>query len=441
MSRFGWKQRALIIPPLLLGSLFLALAPSMKAEPTIAKQTAGKKVVRVLKVTPRNIQPTAIGYGHTKPAYEWEAQSELDGTVTWITDELRDGTVIAKNTTVLRLDPSAYELSISRLQAEIEVTKLKDKTILESLKIAEMNYHIQKAEYERSVRLSKTGSISETEKDRANRELLNSQQQLQSLKNSLIINQAERQVLEAQLDLAERDLQHTEIKAPFDLRITEKMVGIAEYVSKGEILFKADGIDAVEVNVQFPLGKMRPLRRSRGQDKLSNTIHSDLEAKVELKAGDKTITWQARVDRSGGTIDAQTQSQSIVVTIDNPYEQAVPGQKPPLIRDTFVKVTLKAPVLKNQTIIPVNAIHNGNVYIVNSEGKLEFRPIEVDFVQEQIVVIRSGLKPDDRVVLSRLFPAVEGMSLKPQPDKNIEEWLNKTTGFNITKAKKREGKS
>ena len=84
MSRFGWKQRVLIIPPLLLGSLFLALAPGMKAEPPTANQAAGKKVVRVLTISPRKIQPTAIGYGHTKPVHEWEAQAELDGTVTWI---------------------------------------------------------------------------------------------------------------------------------------------------------------------------------------------------------------------------------------------------------------------------------------------------------------------------------------------------------------------
>ena len=186
---------------------------------------------------------------------------------------------------------------------------------------------------------------------------------------------------------------------------------------------------------------MRPLRRTIEQNKPSNTIHSDLEAKVELEAGDNIIAWQGRVDRSGGSIDAQTQSQSIVVIIDKPYEQAVPGKKPPLIRDTFVKVTLKAPVLNNQILIPVNAIHNDNVYTVNSEGRLEIKPIEVDFIQEQIAVIRSGLKPDDKVVLSRVFPAVEGMSLKPQPDKHIEEWLNKITGFGITQAKKREAES
>ncbi|MDV7104604.1 MFP transporter [Vibrio sp. TH_r3] len=410
----------------------LILAPAMKAEPPKASDSTGKKVVRVLKVEPRKIQPSAVGYGHTQPARDWEAQAELEGAVVWVANNYHDGSIIQQNSEILRLDPSFYELSIARLEAQLEVARLTDQTILETLKIAEQEYQVQKSEYDRAIRLSKTGYISKTEKDKATKDLLNSQQQSQVQKNNLAINKATQKVLLTELALAKRDLEQTIIKAPFDIRITDKVIGLAEFVNKGEIMLKADGIDAVEISAQFPLGKMRPLRRAEGLSKTNNHGHVDLEAIVELNVGEHLISWDANVSRSGGHIDAQTQSQSIVVKIDNPIKQASPGKRPPLIRDTFVKVTLKAPAMNNQILLPLNAIHNDQVFLVQ-EGKLKIQPVKVDFVQGQIAVIKSGIQKGDTVVLSKLSPAVEGMLLKPQPDKNINKWLDKETGFKLGK--------
>ncbi|MDG3085891.1 MFP transporter [Vibrio hannami] len=428
MARFSWTQKALFVPPVILGAALLILAPSMKADPPKTESKAGKKVVRVLKVAPRKIQPTAVGYGHTQPAQDWEAQSELDGTVIWVSEQFKTGAILEAGSEILRLDPSSYQLTIARLEAELDVSKLTNQTIRASLNIAEQEYQVQKSEYERSIRLSKTGHISQTEKDQATRELLSSQQQLQTQKNNLAINSAQQQVLITELELAKRDLEHTVITAPYSIRITEKFADLAEYVNKGEVMFKADGIEAVEINAQFPLGKMRPLRRTTSQNTLDKDVHTNLEAIVELQAGDRVIVWDAEVNRSGGQIDAQTQSQSIVVQIAEPYKQAVPGKKPPLIRDTFVKVTLKAPIMKKQILLPVTAIHNDKVYFVK-EGKLVIRPVKIDFVQGQIAVIKSGVEIDDIVVLSKLSPTVKGMLLKPQPDKKINKWLDKETGF------------
>ena len=440
MAKFSWKQRFFFIPPVILGGLLLVFVPGMKAEPPKATQTTGKKVVRVLKVVPRKIQPTAVGYGYAKPAHEWEAQAELDGTVIWISEDFKDGALIQKGSDILKLDPSSYELGLVKLNAEIEVAKLTDQTIRESVKIAEKDYQVQKVEYDRAVGLTKSGHLSKSGKDKIARELLGSQQQLQTLKNNLAINRAQQKVLQAELAIAKRDIENTVIRAPYDVRITEKIVDIAGYVNKGEVILRADGIDAVEVSAQLPLGKMRPLRRDSKHRPFDSKLHDNLEAMVELKAGEKTIVWDAKVNRSGGKIDAQTQSQSIVVRIEGPYKKAEPGKKPPLIRDTFVKVKLKAPVMRKKILLPVASIHNNKVYIVK-EGKLEIRPVKVDFVQGQIAVIRNGVEKDDLVVLSKLSPAVEGMALKPQPDKKVNKWLDKETGFKAGKPDESKDKS
>jgi RND family efflux transporter MFP subunit len=436
--KFSWKKRLLLIPPLLIAGIALLLAPSMKQAPPQSQTTATPKVVRVMQLSPRKIQPSATGYGYIQPTIDWQVQSELAGTVIWISEQLDNGSIIKKGETILKIDPAPFLLTKAQIEAQLEVAKLKDETIQSSLQIAEQDFKLQKAEMERFERLNKTGNISNTDRDASKRQLLNSQQQLQTLKNSLLINQAEKNVLNSQLAIVDLDLQKTTLKAPFDIRITEVNVGNAEYINRGELLLKADGLDSAEVSAQFPLGKMRPLRRATKENTSSSALHTDLQAIVELQAADKKISWQAVVDRSGGLLDAQTQSQSIVVRIDKPYQQATPGSRPPLIRNTFVKVTLKAPILKKQLILPSTAIHNNQVYILNADNKLQIKTVEIDFIQQQLVVIKSGLSVGDKVILSPLSPAIPGMKLKPQADKKTVEWLDETTGFKVEKGVKKQ---
>lgn len=437
-SKFSWKKRLLWIPPLLLGMLALFFAPLLKQAPPQNSKAASPTVVRVIKMSPRKIQPTASGYGYIQPAREWLAQSELSGTVIWMSDNLDSGTIINKGEILLKIDPAPLLLAKAQLQAQFEVAKLKDTTIASSLEIAQQDFDLQKNELQRVERLSATGNISKTAKDASKRLFLNSEQQLQTLKNSLLINQAEQKVLTSQLAIIDLDLKKTILRAPYDIRITDVNIGIATYINRGELLLKADGLEAAEVSAQFPIGKMRPLRKTTKENRLSSNLHTELQAIVELQTADRTINWQGSVDRTGGLLDAQTQSQSIVVRIDNPYQKASPGSRPPLIRNTFVKVTLKAPILNNQLLLPSTAIHNNQVYILDLDNKLQIKAVEIDFVQQQIVVIRSGLTAGDKVILSPLSPAIAGMKLKPLEDKKTLNWLDKTTGFTAEKNSKKQ---
>ncbi|WP_413701901.1 hypothetical protein ACLKMH_10390 [Psychromonas sp. KJ10-10] len=108
----------------------------------------------------------------------------------------------------------------------------------------------------------------------------------------------------------------------------------------------------------------------------------------------------------------------------------------PLVRNTFVKVTLKAPVLTEQILLPVTAIHDNKIYTLDQDSKLVIKPVEIDFIQQQIAVIGSGLELGDKVILSPLSPAIEGMKLKPQQDLKTINWLEQTTGFKDEKTNK-----
>jgi len=95
------------------------------------------------------------------------------------------------------------------------------------------------------------------------------------------------------------------------------------------------------------------------------------------------------------------------------------------VRNTFVKVTLFAPRLENKILLPITSIHDEHVYVIDKNSKLKIVPIKIDFIQGQVVVLKSGIKMGDNVVLTPLSPAIKGMKLNAQRDKKRAKWLDK----------------
>ena len=119
----------------------------------------------------------------------------------------------------------------------------------------------------------------------------------------------------------------------------------------------------------------------------------------------------------------QTRTVRIVVAVDKPYENVVPGQRPPLAPGMFCAVELRAKPRTGQIVIPRTALQNGHVYVVSAENRLEVRPVEVAFSQGGFACLRSGLVPGERLVVSDPTPAVEGMLVEPTPDMQTEQAL------------------
>ncbi len=115
------------------------------------------------------------------------------------------------------------------------------------------------------------------------------------------------------------------------------------------------------------------------------------------------------------------------------YKQAKPGQRPPLTRNTFVEVELRGKPQPEQLLVPVNAIHESTdhkntahksyVYVVDNDNRLIIRPVKIKFSQSGYSVLSKGIKAGERIVISDLAPALEGMLLEPEEDKKTKKWL------------------
>ena len=217
---------------------------------------------------------------------------------------------------------------------------------------------------------------------------------------------------------AERDIERTAIVLPFDARIATLAAEREQVASRGQVLIEADGIAIAEVAAQVPVSHMRELvpdADSSGLDIIARDLRDLFDIGATVRHPEVAGVWPARFARVSPTIDPRTRTVGIIVEVDEPYRRAQPGVRPPLFKGMFVEVVLSGRP-RESLVIPRSAVHGGVVYVVEDENRLARRPIEASLVQPSFLAVAKGVGSGDRIVVSDLFPAIEGMLLDPVDD-------------------------
>jgi RND family efflux transporter MFP subunit len=431
------RQKLLFLPPLIFGVLVFVLLVRGREKPKRVERPEDARPVRVALATGRAVVPRAVGYGTVEPARSWRAVAEVSGRVTAMHDDLDEGALLPPDTELLRIDDADYRLEIARAEAEVRSIEAQRKKLnaseanyRASLEIERRSTILAEGEHRRLVDLHEEQSVTQSEVDTQQRQVLAHRAGVQAIENALRLLPSERTVLEAELDasnaklaMARRELERCVITTPFACRITKVDVELMQYVHLGQTMVGMDGIDAAEVTVRFPPGRMAPiLHRSASIDFAAAISDGTLwermgiESTVRLRADPMQAEWEARFVRVSEFMDLRTRTLGIMVEVAKPYEGVRPGVRPPLLRGMFVEVEIRGPEIQGHVIVPREALHDGSrVHVVDAENRLEVREVEVAFVQFDEVLIRSGLEDGERVVLSDLTPVIPGMLLLPRP--------------------------
>jgi RND family efflux transporter MFP subunit len=422
--RKTWLKRFLFLPPLALGAVVLVWMVRGSAPPQQAEPSEVRRPVRVIQLEPTRFVPRALGYGYVQPGAVWEAVAEVAGKIVFRHPTLEKGRILEAGTVILQIDPASYELTVTRIEAEIESARAE----LAELAAREVNARSSMAR----------GNASQAAVDQSESARLIQHQRAQELENTLNLMPSERRLLDARLALqqaqlgeAKLDLERTSIRLPFDARIADADVELTEFVNLGQALAVADAIDLAEVTAQIAIHQLAPLISTEVElssittEQLSQLpARLGLSAEVRLNTGDFTAAWPARFDRLSETIDPQTRTVGLIVAVDDPYRQAIPGRRPPLAKNMYVEVELRGRPLDDRIVVPRVAIHRGPggdmvVYLADGEDRLAFRPIQVGARQSNFYVVTSGLEGGERLVVSDLIPAIEGMLLAPSVDQPL----------------------
>ena len=435
-----FSRRLLVLPPILIGAVILYVVVSKRNAPEQEAIPEASRPLLVIDVPQATVVPRALGFGNARPGDIWSAVAEVKGRIVEAHAELTAGSIIRKGETVIRINPTEYELQIAQLNAEVAQIRAQqvelntqEKNHQDALAIEEESLRLAERELTRLSELRASGATTESEYEQTSRNVLLQQQSVQSLRSSLNVLPSQQQSLAASLDSrtaalgqARLDLGRTTIKAPFDCRLSDVSLEVGQFVAAGQALFDAFGAAVTEVEAQMPIDQVRkllnpsdvPLNISAVAMQAVRKVFN-VDAVVRMRTGDFVVEWEGRFDRIREQLDLQTRTLRVVIAVDRPYENVIPGKRPPLAPGMFCEVELRGAPRTGKVVVPRTSVRDGAVYLVNDENRLERRPVEVAFSQGGISVIEAGLAGGERLVVSDPTPAIEGMLVEPTTDDEI----------------------
>jgi RND family efflux transporter MFP subunit len=445
MLRRFLKPGLLSLAGLSIGVLLLIAFILNRQGPAHSELVTDAPNLSVVKVALLDFRFEARGFGITRPAETWQAVANVAGRVVKRHPGLQSGTLLAADTLLLTLDPSRYQLAIAETQAELasltaeqnqlEVEKSNTQQLLN---LERERLALSEGELGRLERLAATNAISRSRLDEQHRATLAQRQAVQTLNNQLTLIPSRHQYLvsrtqrmTAQLQQARQDLEDTRFFAPYDLRVREVSIETYQYASVGQSLFLVDSIEQAEVEAQVPLTMLRRLMAAVPVPVEPNHAPLDISERLDFSAIDSevalvgfaNVSWPARLSRVASGLDPGTRSARVVVTVEEPYRLAKVPQRPALQRDMYVQVRFSAPSPDPLLVVPASAVHQGEVYLVDKENRLERRAVTVAFEQHDLAVISAGLAPGDLVIVDDPVPAVSGMAILPQRNSALEQQL------------------
>jgi len=435
-------RKWLILIPLALAIAVLVLLLQGRSGPEQAPLSETTWSVRVIDVPELTLVPRASAYGNVEPGRVWEAVAEVSGRIVELHPALKKGELISVDTAIVKIDTSDYLLALRQVEADIQANQaqlaeldIRAANTEASLAIEREALQLAEANLARLKKLLRDGTATQSAFDQEQRTVLGQRQSVQNLANALNLIPSQRALLQAQLERlgvqqksAQLNLERTVLKMPFTGRIAQVNVERAQYVRQGEVLAVSDSIDVAEITVQLPVSRLRPLilPNARPVGEISMAVARRalaLEATVRLPAAGLDVSWEARFLRASDAVDPRTRSLGIVVAVDEPYRQAQPGLRPPLIKGMFVEVELRGQPRPGSVLIPLAALHEDQVYVVDAEQRLRRRAVKLASVHESFALVTEGLQAGEQIIVSDLPLASEGMLLEPFPDEAVAQRL------------------
>lgn len=384
---------------LLLGSaLIFVIAFQLKKEPETRETPKILPSVEVLEVQPEPKRVIVKSQGTVEARTHTTLLAEVSGRVESISPSLYAGGFFAKGEVLAKVEDIDYQANLASAKSRYAEAKL---AYEQELALSEQAQEDWKG-------LGNSGSASE---------LVLRKPQLERATANL-------EAAEAGVTSAERDLQRTEIKAPYQGRVQRKYIDLGQYVSARQSQI-ADiySVDTAEIRLGIPLGDTGLINL---QEKFVDGATNGTRPTVTITAnyGGVDYHWQGSIDRSEGAVDPQTRLLYLVAQVDNPYSQTDNPGRPPLKVGSFVQAEIEGVLLENAFVIPRRALReNNSLYVVGDDGKLEIREIVPYQKTKEEVIVQGQLEAGELICLTPLQYVVNGMevAISGDEDRTIED--------------------
>jgi hypothetical protein len=130
--------------------------------------------------------------------------------------------------------------------------------------------------------------------------------------------------------------------------------------------------------------------------------------------GEGTSVRKGRVVKLLGDLAEDGRMARVLVLVKDPLGLAAKEPKPsPLLIGEYVRVEIEGPEIRDVFKIPRTALRdNAKIWIAGDDDTLHIRAVEVLWRGPEDVLVRDGLKNQDRLIVSDIATPVEGMGVR-----------------------------
>jgi multidrug efflux system membrane fusion protein len=332
-------------------------------------------LVTVTKATAQDVPRYLDEIGRNAAFESVTVTPQVSGRI--VERHFRDGENLAKGQLLFVVDPRPY-------QAQVDSAKA-------NLAQANAALDLARIQFQRDADIIGTRAIS--------------QQDYDTKKNTVDVNQAQVDAAAAALETAKLNLEYCFVHSPINGRAGARLVDVGNVVQPNATsLLSIQRLDPIYANFTVTERDLSDVQKQMARGNLTAMVRLPADAEDGARGG-KVEFLDNAVQNSTGTVNLRA-------TISNPDRHFWPGQ--------FVDVKLLLTTQKQAVLIPNQAAQISQkglfVYVVKPDDTAELRVITLGQRQGDKVVVSGGLTPDERIVVTGQMMIRPGGKVRVAPD-------------------------
>lgn len=352
---FTWKH-FLALAAALLAIVAMAACSRNKVE---AAPAVPSPLVTVVKATAEDVPRYLDEIGRNAAFESVTVTPQVGGRI--VERDFQDGESLKKGQLLFVIDPRPYKAQVDAAKATLAQAKA-------ALDLAKIQFaRDQEVIGERAI----------------------SQQDYDTKKNAVDVDQAQVDAAAAALETATLNLEYCYIHSPIDGRAGARLVDIGNVVQPNTTsLLSIQRLDPIYADFTITESDLPSVQKQMSSGRL--------KAAVRLPSDTEDAARTGRVEFLDNAVQTGSGTVNLRATMSNPDHHFWPGQ--------FVDVKLILSTEKGAVLIPNQATQISQrgpfVYVVKNDDTAELRPIKLGQRQGDEVVVTEGLAPNERVVLA-----------------------------------------
>ena len=371
------KHRFALMFVIIIASLLISFLLGKLKSPPEKMTISTEPLVSTMVVAYDSINISIESQGTVMPLDATKISAEVSGTIINISSKFIPGGVFSNDDVLITIDPDNYFAA-----------QEKSKALLEQ----------RQNEFDDAINLREKGYLSESE-------YLSAATALASAKSELV--------------KADKNLNRTKVKLPYDGMVLSKDIGLGQYVTVGTPLGITFATEYAEVRLPLSDRDLSFIQLPTAKKLLDSGVGNGPKVIFAAEQLGPLARWEGQIVRSEGVVDEKTRVTYAVARIDDPYALKDASSSLPLPMGTFVSADIKTRT--DYTVIPIPRAalkNNRQVIVVNPENRIQLKDVKILNADAKYAYIIDGLDEGERIIITPIENAMNGMVVRTNVNEN-----------------------